>query len=252
LSSQLAVAQSAQADSTSRSRGAYGNSGTSPDVIQNAVIQQLKTQIAMAEAKQKELGAQLGPNHPQYKAAEQELDNLRASLASESARVGSSLTTASRVGIDRAADIEAAVEQQRQRIIDLTQKRDRLSVLQREVDNADKAYQLVMERYAQTSIESHVAQADVAILTAAAEPTDPSFPKVKLFVLLALFFGLLLGIGLALLVEIFNPMVHSPGDISQHLGIPVFVVVPAMKTRRARFGQWLSRIRRRKSKPSFA
>ena len=252
LSSQLAVAQSQEADSASRSRGAAGNSSVSPDVIQNAVVQTLKTQIAVAESKQKELSTQLGPNHPQYLAGQQELENLRASLATESARVGSSLNTANRVGIDRAGDLRTAVDQQRQRIIDLAQKKDRLSVLQREVDNADKAYQLVMERYAQTSIESHVAQADVALLTSATDPVNPSFPRIKLFLALGLFFGVLLGVGIALIVEIFNPTVHSAGDIQSQVGIPVFVVVPAMKTRRARFLQWVARFRHRKSAPSIA
>ena len=247
LSSQLALAQSMQADSSSRMRGAAGNASGSPDVIQNAVVQQLKTQIAIAESKQKELSAQLGPNHPQYLAAQQELDNLRSSLAKESAQVGSSLNTASKVGVDRAADLQNAVEAQRQRIIDISQKRDRLSVLQREVDNADKAYQLVMERYAQTNLESHVAQPDVSLLALAGEPTDPSFPKIKLFFILTTIFGVSLGIGVALLVEAFNPTVHGTTDISSQIGLPVFAVIPVLKSRRARILSWFDRIRGRRA-----
>jgi chain length determinant protein EpsF len=244
LSSQLALAQSMQADSSSRMKGAAGNASGSPDVIQNGVVQQLKTQVAIAESKQKELSAQLGPNHPQYLAAQQELDNLRASLAKESAQVGSSLNTASRVGVNRSADLQAAVDAQRQRIIDLSQKRDKLSVLQREVDNADKAYQLVMERYAQTSLESHVAQPDVSLLGIAGEPTDPSFPRVKLFIVLTIIFGFAVGIGLALLLEIFDPKIHGPSDVSVAIGLPVFAVVPVLKTKRARIIGWLDNLRR--------
>jgi chain length determinant protein EpsF len=246
LSSQLALAQSMQADSSSRMKGAAGNASGSPDVIQNAVVQQLKTQIAIAESKQKELSAQLGPNHPQYLAAQEELDNLRASLAKESAQVGSSLNTASRVGVDRVADLQAAVETQRQRIIDISQKRDKLSVLQREVDNADKAYQLVMERYAQTTLESHVAQPDVSLLGVAGEPTDPSFPRIKLFFVLTIVFGLSLGVGLALLAEAFNPTIHGTIDISAQIGLPIFAVVPVLKSRRARLLSWIDRVRGRR------
>ena len=247
LSSQLALAQSAQADSTSRSKGAAGNVAGSPDVIQNGVVQQLKTQIAIAESKLKEQSATQGPNNPQYLAAQQELDNLRASLAHESAQVGSSLSTASRVGADRSADLQAAVETQRQRIIDLSEKKNRLSVLQKEVDNADKAYQLVMERFAQTSIESHVAQPDVSLLAIAGEPTDPSFPRIKLYLVLTLIFGFAVGIGVALLMEIFDPKVHGSMDVSVAIGLPVFAVVPALKSKRARIVGWLDNLRRGKN-----
>ena len=54
----------------------------------------------------------------------------------------------------------------------------------------------------------------------------PSFPKIKLFVVLTLILGLLLGIGMALLIEILNPVVHSPLDIIEQLALPVFAVVP--------------------------
>ncbi len=247
LSSQLALAQSAKADSSSRSRGASGNAAASPDVIQNNVVQTLKTQIAINESKLKEMSEQLGPNHPQLLRAQQNLDDLRASLARETSQVGTSLNTASQVGTDRVSQLQGAVEAQRQRIIELAEKRDHLAVLQSEVDNAEKVYELVMQRYAQTSIESNVYSADVSLLSPAAFPTEPSFPRIKLFALLTTVFGLFLGVGLALLAEVFNPMIHGAADVAQRIGVPVFSVVPKLKTRRARIQQWFDRIRRRKS-----
>jgi chain length determinant protein EpsF len=247
LSQQLVLAQGMRADSASRSRGAEGNNAASPDVIQNGVIQQLKTQIATAESNLTQLSGQLGPNHPQYLRAQQQLDDLRASLARETAQVGSSLDTASRVGVDRVGQLQGAVEQQRQRIIELSAKRDKLQVLQHEVDNAEKAYELVMQRYAQTSIESHVASADVSLLTPAAQPTEPSFPRIKLFAALTLVVGIFLGVGLALLAEVFNPRVHSASDVALQIGVPVFAVVPKLKSRRARFMLWFHALGRRKT-----
>jgi capsular polysaccharide biosynthesis protein len=66
----------------------------------------------------------------------------------------------------------------------------------------------------------------VSLLTAATEPTNPSFPKIRLFVVLTLILGFMLGIGLALLIEILNPVVHSPLDIIEQLALPVFAIVP--------------------------
>ncbi|MGA2551160.1 MAG: chain length determinant protein EpsF [Burkholderiaceae bacterium] len=244
LSTQLVMAQGQMADASSRNHGAEGNVASSPDVIQNGVVQGLKTQIALSESKLKELSGRLGPNHPEYIRTQQEVNDLRASLARESAQVGSSLGTADRIGASRVGQLQAAVNSQRQRIIALSQARDGLSVLQREVDNAQKAYDLVMQRYSQTSVESQVAQSDVALLTAATEPIEPSFPKVKLYSVLTLGMGILLGIGLALLAEVFNPMVHGALDITSRVGIPVFAVVPNSRLGRKRWGGILPAPRR--------
>jgi succinoglycan biosynthesis transport protein ExoP len=226
LSSQLTLAQSQQADATSRDKSSKGNIAASPDVMQNPVVQQLKTQVAIQEAKVQNLGTQLGPRHPAYMQAAQELADLRRSLAAETGQVGNSLQQANQIGSARVAQLQADTEAQRQRIIDLSQKRDQLSVLQREVDNDQKAYDLVMQRSSETGIESQVAQSDTALLTSAYEPVHPSFPKIKLFVVLTLILGLLLGIGIALFIEILNPVVHSPLDIIEQLALPVFAVVP--------------------------
>jgi uncharacterized protein involved in exopolysaccharide biosynthesis len=189
-------------------------------------VQQLKTQIALADSKLRLLATQLGPNHPQYIQAQQELADLKRSLSAETAQVGNSLAVSSQIGSSRVAQIEADTAAQRQRIIDLGQKRDQLSVLQREVDSDQKAYDLVMQRYSETSIESQVAQSDVSLLTRAAEPSNPSFPKIKLYIALTAILGLLLGAGTALLIEIINPVIHSPLDVIEQIGIPVFAVIP--------------------------
>jgi len=47
-------------------------------------------------------------------------------------------------------------------------------------------------------------------------------------------------------------MVHGPSDVAQDIGVPVFVVMPALKTRRARFMQFFNRLRRRKAEVRFA
>jgi uncharacterized protein involved in exopolysaccharide biosynthesis len=53
---------------------------TSPDVMQSPVIQQLRTEIARREAKLNELMLRLGPDHPQVKSAQAELESLRSEL----------------------------------------------------------------------------------------------------------------------------------------------------------------------------
>jgi uncharacterized protein involved in exopolysaccharide biosynthesis len=122
--------------------------------------------------------------------------------------------------------MQSSVEVQRKRILALSETRDKLSVLQRDVDSAQRSYEMVMQRASETNMQSRIAQTDVAQLSPAVTPVDPSFPKVKLFVGMALVCGVFLGIGIALLREMMNPRIYGVDHFMTLTGIPVFSVVP--------------------------
>lgn len=151
---------------------------------------------------------------------------MRSTLSAETSRVSRSLDTADRIGAQKVGQLQAAVDAQRRRILTLSAGRDKLTVLQREVDSAQRAYELVMQRSSETRLQSQVAQTDIALLATAVEPVAPSFPKVKLFLALALVFGILLGAGLALLRDMLNPRIYGVEHFVALTGIPVFGVVP--------------------------
>ncbi len=65
-------------------------------------------------------------------------------------------------------------------------------------------------------------------------PSDPSSPKTKRNVVLGGIVGLVLGIGLALLTELFDRKLRSPRDFEAATGgLPVLATIPTMKKTRA-------------------
>jgi succinoglycan biosynthesis transport protein ExoP len=67
---------------------------------------------------------------------------------------------------------------------------------------------------------------DAELLQAANPPTSPSSPKTKLNILTGAFLGLLLGLGLAVLLERLNRRVRGPDELSDMYGLPVLAEVP--------------------------
>ena len=59
------------------------------------------------------------------------------------------------------------------------------------------------------------------MLNPAVAPTGPSGPRVMLNTLASILLGTILGVGLALMLELINRPVRSAGDIKDMLGIPV-------------------------------
>ncbi len=233
LSSQLVAMQALRTESSSR-QAQVGNTEVLPEVLQSGLVQSLKADVARQDAKLKDLSSQYGPNHPQVLRAVAEGQSLRTKLEAEVIRVAGGVGTNSRVNIQREAEIRSSLEAQKKKVLAIKQQRDEISVLQREVENAQKAYDLTSQRLVQTNLESQTQQTNIVVLNPAVEPIEPSFPKPLLNTLLSIFVGTLLGVGLALLLELFNRRVRSPEDIVEALGLPVIGYLDSADVRKGK------------------
>ncbi|TVT47862.1 MAG: chain length determinant protein EpsF [Denitromonas halophila] len=226
LSTQLSMAQAQRVDS--RSRQTQGGSAESlPEVMQNGLIQSLKSDLSRQEATRTQMAGRLGANHPELARIDAEISSLRDRIATETRRVVSSLGTTNRVNVQRVTEVEAALEAQKQKILDLKAQRDQIAVFQRDVENAQRAYDLVTQRLAQTSLESQNQQTNVVVLSPAVAPLKPSSPKVLLNTALAVFLGMLLGVGAALLLELMDQRVRGEEDLTLLDGVPMLGTIPA-------------------------
>ena len=66
----------------------------------------------------------------------------------------------------------------------------------------------------------------------AVEPTSPVSPDPIRNVILALILGVMLGVGLAFLLDRLDDNWRSPEEVEQVSGVPTFVVIPAFKVRK--------------------
>ncbi|MDB5799661.1 MAG: epsF [Rhodocyclales bacterium] len=220
LSSQLSSAQSLRADSQSRERQTV-HPETLPEVVQNNLIQNLRADLSRLEAERDQVSARFGPNHPDFKKVAAELTAVRERLSLETQRIANSLGTANRVSTSREADVRAALETQKKRVLELKAQRDQIAVLQRDVESAQHAYDLVTQRQAQTNLESENRQTNIAVLTYAVPPLRASGPKIIVNTLFSIVLGALLGIAAALLLEFSNRRIRSEEDLAASLGLPV-------------------------------
>lgn len=224
LSQQLVMAQTAAIEAQSRRQNAQSNANNSPDVSSNPVIQGLRTELARASAKLAELSERLGPSHPQYEAAAAELRNIRSQLNSEIARTSNTITSGAEIQQQRANELRMQVAQQKQEVLKINRMRDELSVLQKDVETAQKALDNVTQRFGQTTIEAQSEHNDIAVLSAALEPGSAYTPKIPLNILLSLVIGTVLGLGFGLIAELLDRRVRSSDDIAELLRVPVISI----------------------------
>jgi polysaccharide biosynthesis transport protein len=86
-----------------------------------------------------------------------------------------------------------------------------------------------MQRSVQTRMESEASHSNIAILNPAIVPQEPAKPKMMLNILLSVFLGTILGVGMAFLAELLDRRLRSPIDMVDQLGLPVLGILSGTK-----------------------
>lgn len=219
--SQLTAVQTLTTDSQSK-RGA---GATVAEVMQSPLVNSLKTEISRVEAKLQESSGNLGANHPQTLRTEAELASLKGQLATEISRVTASINTTYQVGKQRERELQGAMAAQKARVLEINAHRNELNVLKGDVDAAQREFEAVSQRAAQTRLESLSNQTNLSTLSVATPPLKPSSPRTLLNMLASVFIGTLLGICVAVALELTNRRVRSTVDLSEFLELPVLASI---------------------------
>lgn len=246
ISSQLVLAQSQVYDSQSRLKlmndaDANKQLQALPDILQNSLLQSMKADLTRAEGKLAEIGGRYSGNHPQYQSAQAEVESLRGKIAGEIRTAMGAIQQTAELAQQRERELQGALENQKQRILELKQHHDEVDVLLKEVESAQHAYDLAMQRASQVHLESQMDQSNLAVLNPAIPPLQPSKPKLLLNLLLSVFLGSLLGTGAALLAELLDRRIRAIEDITEGAGLPVLAELPPPEDRSSRLGRLAER-----------
>ena len=196
-----------------------------PEILDNPFIQRLKEDLLHGEAKLQELGTHYGPNYPQYQRQVSENRSLREKLDAEMEKIVVGIESSARQSRQREADSRKAMAAQRARVLELKEGRNELTVLRRNVESAERAYDTAMQRFVVSQVDSRASQTNVTVLNPAVAPHKHSRPKITLNIALSVVVGTMLGIGVVLLMELFDRRVRSRSDL--YLDVPLLAVVNA-------------------------
>jgi uncharacterized protein involved in exopolysaccharide biosynthesis len=165
----------------------------------------------------------LGPNNPNFQALQRQKTLLEGELAKEKAVIAAYRnrpTTSTAV-----AQIDAAYNAQKNRVIGQSEALSKLEQMNREIDVKRDQYLRASQRSAQLRLEASTTETTITPLGEATVPDSPSSPKVPLIIFGSIGFGLALGVGLALLIELFGRRVRSDEDLEYAAKAPVFAVI---------------------------
>jgi polysaccharide biosynthesis transport protein len=225
LGAQLLAAQSATADISGRLRQAGQRTDQLQEVWQNPAVAALGADVTREEVRLQEMTSRLGENHPQLIEQQVRLSELKARLAAEKGRAVSNVSFGSSASQNRVAQISAALETQRAKVLRMQAQREQSVALQRDVESAQRAYDAMQQRVSQAAIESQNTQTNLSVLKHATVPMAPSSPNLLKNLGASLVVGTLLGLALILGREQLDRRLRTVDDVAE-LKQPLLVSLP--------------------------
>ncbi|MGB7547708.1 MAG: polysaccharide biosynthesis tyrosine autokinase [Terracidiphilus sp.] len=206
-----------------------------PGVIDAGASQDLALQDAKQSLAQQKTEYTLqiqtyGPAYPPVKALKAQIDQLERNLAAEENAVVSS----AQKEFDAAQSNEDALRRQldaeTQDAYNNGEKGAKFAFARQNYDANRLLYDGLQERLQEAGIMAGLHSTSIHIVDNADLPVYASHPKVHVNLAIGVGTGLLLGFGLALLLEAMDTNLKTMTDIEQALQLPLLAAIPAVET----------------------
>jgi capsular exopolysaccharide synthesis family protein len=199
-----------------------------PEVLSNAAIQTLIQERAKLQGEYAQNAKRYLSGYPGQTQAAAQIDTLTAQID----RLARGIRDGIRQQFQIAASQEQALERDLNRLKGNTLTEQgrgvQANILRREVDTNRALYDALLQRYKSVSATAGVSSNNVSIIDRADPPIRPVSPRLLLNLALALFTGLLLGVGYVVLREHFDDAIRSAEDIDKELGTSLIGLVPML------------------------
>jgi len=216
--------------------------------ISSPLVQELQEAIAEKQALIANLIAKANPGYETVvQKVEREIEEAKRTLMEEAHKIASSGITSIdplqtsqdlfdqilKADIDiksldaRRDALETVVQQYESQLEAIPEKNLELVRLMRQAELNEKIYLIRSEKYEESRIAEAGKTANVRIIDKAVPPPKPIRPNKKLNVMLAIFFGLGLGIAIAFIIEVMDSSIRTVEDLEK-MGTNVLGAIPTI------------------------
>jgi len=201
---------------------------TFPMILSNTFIQQQKGELADLQRQQAQLSDKLGPNHPEMVKLASTIRAAEGKIQGEIAKVVQAMHNDYQQSVAQEKSLTDALEQQKGDALALNRKGIEYGVLARDAASNRQIFESLMQRTKETGISGELKTSNIRVVDAAETPRGPVSPNTRNNLLLALFGGTTLAVGLAFFFEYLDNRIKSPEEMRQYLGLPFLGMVPAL------------------------
>ena len=222
----------------------FGRVGTTPFNQEKVQLHRDASQLQLELA---DLQRQVTSDHPAVESLESKIARIKGELEALDRTTGEAYLELARqqwlVARERETELDQRYRTQLVEAQELGAKATELAKLESEVSKTEKMLDILDDRIKEVDVTEKADVLNINILEYAEVEDEPSKPEKARIMGAALVAGLILGAGLALLVDWKDHRFRSADEITAILGVPVLGVVPSMSRKASRpdHGQQVSR-----------
>lgn len=177
------------------------NNSSLVEVLQSPLIQRLREQQSEVQRRRAELGTRYGPKHPNMKNVEAELIDIERKIGQETNRIVAGIKGEAEIAAIRVNTLESNLAALKAENFEASRAQVQMRELDREAQASRVLLETFLARFKETASQDGSQQADARIISLADVPTEATFPKKKLTLILVMFASAGLGVGLVFLLE---------------------------------------------------
>lgn len=202
--------------------------GASTDV--SGSVGPLILQRATLQAEYNEKSRLYKPEYPAMVELKARIDRLDTAIGAERQRLSgdkrAELYGEYRATVEIEAELRQKVAEAKGEVVVDRNRSIQYNILQREADTNRALYDTLLQRYKEVGVAAGIGQSEISQVDEAKVPGGPFRPRPIFNALAGLFFGLTLGIGLAIARSLLFDTITDPRDVRSKLRLPLLGAVP--------------------------
>jgi capsular exopolysaccharide synthesis family protein len=196
---------------------------------QGEALRKLSEHFEEAREHFADVGAYYGANHPEYRRAKAQLDQVEGALEATRADIARRVEIGFRESQRREEMAGAAAAQARTEFDQVNARGFEYQAAKREADADKTLYAELVRRIKEAGINAGFQNSAIRIADAARPGLTPVSPNIPLNALLSLLFSALIAVGAAVVADLLDKTIKDPEQVARTLRTEVVGSLPLMK-----------------------
>jgi uncharacterized protein involved in exopolysaccharide biosynthesis len=195
-------------------------------LIDNALIDNLYSQLLESEIERSHISNVYKSKHPKIIQVNSRIDKTRKKLNEELKKEVENLKAERSLLLSREKVLQKTIADFENEGLATNRKELKYTILERNVETNQKLYETLLSKIKESNIVGNINVSNIRIAEQAVMPHEPVKPKKKLNLILSIIFGLMTGVGIAFLWEYLERSLRTEEDVRRYLDLPVLSVIP--------------------------
>ncbi len=201
-----------------------------PDVLRTGEMRNAELKVQDLRQEKARLSAVFKGNYPELAKVASQLAEAEQQLREESQKAIQEIGTAYRTALNREGLLKRSLQAQKTETNKINQSSIQYGILKREADTVKEIHDGLVQRVEEATVSAGLRSNNIHVLDEAEAPGGAIKPNKARNLMIALVFGVLIGVALAFFLEYLDSSVKTPEDVDRHIKLPSLGVIPALSS----------------------